>query len=477
MTTTIIIPNEWHSKPEGRHDRQCPYCGAPGKLRGRHRKLPAEENGRNRFVVLRRVAGNLIEKLYVTTPKLSIMPHVRKRILDATFLLSRGLTMQQAGDKLGVAVRTLEDYQYRHPDLWKFAMAASATTSGEVLKDAVGKSTLFQNHGKLIRLAQDAAEQNQEPLFPKPNRRKMSLTAFVDKVYLPSRIDVTDEYAKILRSTITRINAFFGRVVTIDELNERDVCRYLKAFRRCVAARTVNNHRQRIVTFWQSAYDQGIAERPPRLGLVRKLPEELDPPEAWTTKDCNRLLSTAANWPGMVGDISAGAWWLSLLLTIYWTSCRIGSMLATPSSAFKGNGLLVRKQKNHRPQWYMLPASCREAIEETRPGTRELLWPHPWHARTVWTKMRQIVESAKLDCPRTGRQLFHRMRRTTLSLCAAVDPAIAQRQAGHADYSTTLKHYIDPRIARGRSAADVLPEPEITRPAPPTPPAPRRVTA
>jgi hypothetical protein len=38
----------------------------------------------------------------------------------------------------------------------------------------------------------------------------------------------------------------------------------------------------------------------------------------------------------------------------------------------------------------------------------------------------------------------------------------SQRQAGHADYATTLKHYIDPRIARGRSAADVLPEPVIT---------------
>lgn len=51
-----------------------------------------------------------------------------------------------------------------------------------------------------------------------------------------------------------------------------------------------------------------------------------------------------------------------------------------------------------------------------------------------------------------------RMRRTT-PLCAAVDPAIAQRQAGHSDYRTTQRHYIDPRIARGRCAADILPDP------------------
>jgi integrase len=75
--------------------------------------------------------------------------------------------------------------------------------------------------------------------------------------------------------------------------------------------------------------------------------------------------------------------------------------------------------------------------------------------------MREIVAEAGIRQPAGGRQLFHRLRRTTLSLCAAVDPSVAQRQAGHANYATTLKHYIDPRIARGRSAADVLPEPII----------------
>ena len=77
--------------------------------------------------------------------------------------------------------------------------------------------------------------------------------------------------------------------------------------------------------------------------------------------------------------------------------------------------------------------------------------------------MRSIVEAAGIPPPKGHNQLFHRLRRTTLSLCAAIDPAVAQGQAGHADYATTLKHYIDPRIAGGRSAADVLPEPIIRR--------------
>jgi integrase len=363
--------------------------------------------------------------------------------------------------KLNTSECVLLDNYTRHRELWDTSIEKATKDTAEILKSMAGTSELFANNGKLIRVAAAAAEQNDELLFVRVDG-KQTLLDFVKDVYLPSRIDVTVEYTKILYSTVSRFNAFFGKAVSLDELNEPGLCSYLKALRRCVSARTVNNHRQRILTFWKAAYDQGIAERPPRLALVRRLPEEVDPPEAWTIDECSRIFSTASQWPGMVGDIPAGEWWLSLLLSIYWTSCRIGAIMSTPASAYKGGGILVRKQKNHRPQWYALPASCCKAINKTAPENRKFLWPWPQHPRTLWTVFRLIIQQAGVAQPPGGRQLFHRLRRTSLSLCAAVDPAIAQRQAGHADYSTTLKHYIDPKMARGRSAADVLPEPIIT---------------
>ena len=291
----------------------------------------------------------------------------------------------------------------------------------------------------------------------------MLLSAYVQTAYLPSRIEVSTQYAKKLASVVGKFSVYLGRQASLADLTELQVCGYLSSYRKLWSARSTNNQRQVLLTLWQDAWDsrnfcQLLAE-PPRPKRIRRLPEEVDPPEAWTAEEIRQLICQASLVSGTVCGIAAGDWWASLLLTIYWTSCRIGSMLETPSSAFKGNGLLVRKQKNHRPQWFPLPATCCQRIEQTGPVARRMIWPHPWHPRTVWTKMRQIVESAKLDCPRTGRQLFHRMRRTTLSLCAAVDPAIAQRQAGHADYNTTHRHYVDPRIARGLSAADILPDP------------------
>jgi integrase len=206
-----------------------------------------------------------------------------------------------------------------------------------------------------------------------------------------------------------------------------------------------------------------MAERPPRLGLVRRIPVELDPPEAWTVEELDRLLLAASQRKGMVDDIPAGRWWLSLLLTIYWTSCRISALIGTHSESYKGDGVLVRKQKNHRPQWYPLPQSCCKAIDATDPKSHELLWPWPKHRRGLWQEMREIVEQAGIPAPKGHNQLFHRLRRTTISLCAMVDPEVAQRTAGHASYATTERHYIDPRIVRKRSAADVLPEPIIRR--------------
>ena len=108
---------------------------------------------------------------------------------------------------------------------------------------------------------------------------------------------------------------------------------------------------------------------------------------------------------------------------------------------------------------HRLPASCCNAIDAILGDDRAILWPWPGCRRQVFHHMRKIVERAGLAAPKTGHNLFHKVRRSALTILAATDPAIAQRTAGHAEYRTTLKHYIDPRLCVSRSAADILPEP------------------
>lgn len=293
---------------------------------------------------------------------------------------------------------------------------------------------------------------------------QLTVLDFLREVYLPSRIELSENYASLLESVVRKFSAFLGRPAELQDLNDTTVCNYLCEHRRQWSAVSTNDHRRMLLTLWRSAWDRELTTIAPRPTRIRKLPEETDPPEAWTEQQVAALMESASGQHGTVSGILACDWWASLLLTVYWTSCRIGALLATPVASYDGSGLLVRKQKNHRPQWYPLPGGCCQAIERTQPGGRILLWPWPWHRNRLYIEMRRIIGEAGIPCASRGMALFHRLRRTTLSLCAAVDPAVAQRAAGHADYSTTVKHYIDPRVARGRSPADIIFDPLPQRP-------------
>jgi len=94
---------------------------------------------------------------------------------------------------------------------------------------------------------------------------------------------------------------------------------------------------------------------------------------------------------------------------------------------------------------------------QEQPAERLFVWP--CCRRHLFAIFRRIIEAAGVRySPRHSLGLFHRLRRTALTYCWAVDPAVAQRQGGHSSAEITRKHYVDPRIAAdGICAADILP--------------------
>ena len=284
----------------------------------------------------------------------------------------------------------------------------------------------------------------------------MLLDRFLMEFYLPSRIELSRDYARFLSAVCADFSAWLNRPATIDDLTEANVCRYLGQYRQRWSASSTNNRRAALRMLHNEATGGHLQ--------IRKLKCAPDPPVAWTIEEVARLLEASVAMHGRIAGVPAGRWWFSLLLTIYWTACRIGSLLAVESQHYRrGKGLLVRKQKNRIPQFHPLPLSCCEAIDATWPTARRLLWPWDQAPKKIFGHMRWIVETSGIDDRPGGRMLFHRLRRTSISYCAAVDPAIAQRTAGHADYATTLRSYVDPLIAHQRTAADVLPDPLAKR--------------
>jgi len=284
-------------------------------------------------------------------------------------------------------------------------------------------------------------------------------------VYLSERPGLGRTYRDSLARAVNDFGAWVGRPPAIAEVDRALLggwaAALLEAGKR---PSTINTKVARVRRLLLAAWDDGILQLPPR--RVWRLRENPPAPEAWTLAECRRLLAYLGALPGRVGERPACEWWTALVLALYWTGCRIGALLAVDVADYSpGQGLTARQQKNGRQQWYRLPATCCEAIERILPESGPVFaWPY--HPRTLWVHFREFVERAGLPCPRTHGQLFHRLRRTNASYCAAEDPAIAQRQMDHASPETTRRHYVDPRIANQRSAADVLLDP--MPPSPPT---------
>jgi len=278
----------------------------------------------------------------------------------------------------------------------------------------------------------------------------VDLARFLDEVYLSDRLGLSAAYVAELRRAAWQLGN-----PELSALSKSALADFMRRFLENSA--TANNKRRMILTLWRAAYEEGLA--PPPLA-PKRLPEPEDVPTAWTAEEVGRLIWTAGLWPGDYRGIPAARWWQALFATAYWTGGRIGALLASLWSEYSAAGLTVRgrAQKNRRGQLYKLPPHCREKLDRL-PRIERLIWPWPHCRRWFFNRARAIIERAGLDAPKTGRQLFHRLRRTNISYCAAVDLGLAQRQAGHASAATTLRHYVAPAICCQLSAADVLPVP------------------
>lgn len=281
-------------------------------------------------------------------------------------------------------------------------------------------------------------------------------------VYLRRRVGLSAEYRSLLAAVVTHFMRWLGSTPRPEEVTADMLAGWLSYLLSIgQSAATINGNRRRLLSLVRAVAVSRAAEL---AAAVPRLPEPEDPPEAWAVEEVGELLWTARHWPGLVDGLPAGDWWDSLFSVTYWTGARIGALRLTRLVDYEpASGWLTvrgRTQKNRRGQRFPLPPHCRAKIERIlHPPHRLLLWPWPHCRRHFFTVARRIIERAGLPCPKSGRNLFHRLRRTNLSYCWAADPGVAQRQAGHASGELTRRRYVDPRIGGQRTAADLLPVP------------------
>lgn len=277
----------------------------------------------------------------------------------------------------------------------------------------------------------------------------MTISDYLDRVYLPNRLSVQQDSAKQLRIATKQFDAWAG-APSIGKINDDRLCRFLRHLVNAgLAASTVNSKRRMLLTLLSHAWRRRTIRDMPR-DVARALePKKL--PEAWTANQVQRLVEACRRQPGTICGIPAGIWWSSLSLSHYYTAPRIGALIqAKTTDVDVTAGWLILKWANSKTsseQLHWLPEPALDAVREIYSNSRQWLWPWPYHRNTLFTWFRRIVESVGLPAPRSHCQLFYRLRRSTISLAAADSLEAARRLAGHASTETTLKHYVDPRVA------------------------------
>lgn len=296
--------------------------------------------------------------------------------------------------------------------------------------------------------------------FYTKNGAPMLLLRFLTDRYLPARLDMKAGSADQMARAVRQFSAFLGHPATLYDLTDETLNRFLRS---CLdsglAEATVNSKRRPLLTLWRYAWTKRLVDELPR--DVARCREPLHLPEAWSADQVERLVAQCRETPGTVAGLPARHWWSSLVITVYWIGSRISAtrQVASADCNLAERYLIVRagSPKQTADQLHRLPDQAVAAIAAHYDRSRQLIWPWPFHRNHFWKAFRRIVEASGIPAPRGHCQLFHRLRRTNLSYCAAVDLELARRQAGHTDAKITLKHYVDPRIAPQRSAVGVLP--------------------
>ncbi|MGE0692663.1 MAG: tyrosine-type recombinase/integrase [Pirellulales bacterium] len=311
---------------------------------------------------------------------------------------------------------------------------------------------------------------------PLPPAAAGSVRDFFHDTYEPqAMLGCSAQHRRDCRTTLRLLFDFNGGDLPLAELTDRLAARFLQWLldggRR---EPTCNGHRARLFAMWRLARRM---ERTPAQPTIRRLPESVDAPDAWTEDEYARILRAplSMRWGRAIAGISPGTYWHALLLVEYWTALRKGTLRrltwADVDLAMGSIRVPGRAMKNRRGRPYQIGPDAIGALQTIQMPHRELVFPWPHDEQHFSRSMRRIVAAAGVaPSGRAVLNCFHKLRRSTATLVAEKRGlAAASELLGHSSVDLTRKRYIDPTRMPGHDTTAYLPV--LSAPVAPSPPA------
>ena len=282
----------------------------------------------------------------------------------------------------------------------------------------------------------------------------MKIQTFFESVYRPQRLlGKSANTVRLYGISIRKFGRFLATEPTLEHLTNENLIGLMQSqldSKRSPA--TANKDRNQLLTLWRHAHRLGMIDRWP---IVPELIEPERTPEAWLAEDVAKLL-VAIDWQdGFFGPVPRSLWWETLVRLGLDTGERIGALRATQFGWIRGEWINVpaeaRKGKR-RDRAYRLSHTTLGRLMAIRLVSPESVFPWPYSPNYIWSMFGQLLRDAGL--PATKRDKFHRLRRTTASVCHAC--GIDAQEALDHQYRRTTQKYLDPRFCRDQQVSDVL---------------------
>lgn len=318
-------------------------------------------------------------------------------------------------------------------------------------------------------------QQTQEPLRRRKQPKRIeyapgSVWEYFETVYRPQRLISAAPVTLVsARSTFRFLREWRGSDVLLHEQNDALAADFfewlLQGGRRAV---TVNGHRAQWFCVWRLAHERGVVNVEPK---VRKLPEQIDEPDAWTHEEAAALIaatSALAGWPPIVG-IPADPFFRALFLVAWWAALRRGSLLALRQSDVDlSSGWLSvpgASMKNRLGRRYRLGPDALDALRAIWEPRREFIFPWPWKLNRIYDYFDEVLRAAGV-APSTRRSMtkLHKWRRTVATTAAVERGMAAATALLNQSGPEVTRRYVDASKLPGNDATQFLPALSIATP-------------